>query len=58
MFSYMVYNEKLQNVTKAITLKTLDFTIFLALFHKILVFLLMVYRETDFCPKIENRQNH
>ena len=51
------HNEKLQNVTKAITLKTLEFTSFLALFYKILVFLLMVYRETDFCPKIEKSKN-
>ena len=49
VFLLMVYNEKLQNVTKAITLKTLDFTIFLALFHKKLVFLLMVYIETTKC---------
>ena len=41
----MVYNEKLQNVTKAITLKYIDFTMVLALFHKKIDFLLMVNSE-------------
>ena len=49
-------NYKLTTFYKS--LKPLILLLIDTLFHKILVFLLMVYRETDFCPKIENRQNH
>ena len=37
------YYEKVKIKNKQKIVKTLDFTSFLALFHKILVFLLMVY---------------
>ena len=58
MFSYMVYNEKPNFSQLATILKTLDFTGFTSTFEEKICFSYMVYGETDFCPKIENRQNH
>ena len=51
----MVYMEKLISLDILIISETLNSTSFLILFHKIFMFLLMVYGETDFCRKIENR---